>query len=120
MKRIAIAIAGFALAQAGPSLAADTWAVAYGATIVATYSDGHSVKVFVESDHSYSIVPASGETIRGTWADDGSQSCFTIASPAAYAGGAPVCLPSKAYQVGDSFQGQDATGSFTGVIQSGR
>ncbi len=104
---------------AGPA-AADTWSAAYSGTIVATYADGHAVKVFVEPDHSYSIVPASGETIHGTWQDSGGQSCFSITSPAAYAGGAPVCVPDKDYQVGDGFDGQDATGAFHGVISSGR
>ncbi len=109
-----------AAALVGSPAAADTWSAAYGATIVATYSDGHAVKVFVEPDHTYTIVPASGEAIHGTWADNGSQSCFSITSPAAYAGGAPVCLPQKEYQVGDGFDGQDATGAFHGVITAGR
>ncbi len=114
----ALAAGAFGLAAA-PALA-DTWSAAYSGTIVATYSDGHSVNVYVEPDHTYTIVPASGDTISGTWSDDGSQSCFTITAPAEDAGGSPVCIPDKDYQVGDSFQGDDATGHFTGVINSGR
>lgn len=117
--RTIILAAALAVAAASPALA-DTWSAAYAGTITATYADGHAVKVYVEPDHSYSIVPAEGETIRGTWKDGGGQSCFTIVTPAAYAGGAPVCIAAKDYQVGDSFEGEDATGHFTGVIAAGR
>ena len=100
---------------------ADTWSGAYSATIVSTYGDGHVVKVYVEPDHTYRIVPASGEAITGTWADSSSQSCFTITAPAAYAGGAPSCYPLRDYKVGDAFDGVDAQGqSFHGVIAAGR
>ena len=65
---------------AGPA-AADTWTAAYSGTIVATYADGHLVKVFVEPDHTFSIVPASGEALRGTWQDAGGQSCSPSRRP---------------------------------------
>jgi len=104
------------------SASADTWSAAYDGTILSTYSDGHVVKVYVNADHSYSIALPNGGVLKGTWADSGDQSCFTITDPPPKPGTSaqPVCLPVKEYKVGDSFQGEDPTGKFTGVIQAGR
>ena len=104
---------------AGPA-AADTWSTAYSGTIVATYADGHAVKVLVDADHSFAIVTPAGDKLTGTWKDDAGQSCFTITAPAAAAGGPPTCVPSKDYQVGDGFDGKDSTGAFHAVINAGR
>ena len=107
-------------AAAGPA-AADTWSGAYGNTVVATYTDGRVVKIFVEPDHTYTIVPqGGGETIHGTWADGDGKSCFTITAPASAVGGAPACFPIKDYKVGDSFDAVDATGTAHSMITSGR
>ena len=114
----ALALAGAALA-ATPA-AADTWSAAYGGTVVATYADGHAVKVFIEPDHTFTIRPASGDPLQGTWKEDAGQACFTITAPAAAAGGAPTCIPARAYKVGDGFDGKDATGAFHAVINAGR
>ena len=112
---------GAAAALFATSASADTWSGVYDATIVSTYADGHVVRVYVDPDHTYRIVPTSGETIRGTWSDNAYQSCFVIISPAAYAGGAPSCYPLRDYKVGDAFDGVDAAGaSFHGVITAGR
>jgi hypothetical protein len=100
--------------------AAETWSAAYGGTIVATYANGSSVKVFIEPDHTFSIAPPQGDKLSGTWKDEGGQSCFTVTVPAAAAGGAPTCVPDKDYQVGDGFDGKDATGAFHAVINAGR
>ena len=47
----ALALAGAALA-AEPA-AADGWSAAYTGTVVATYADGHAVKVFIEPGHTF-------------------------------------------------------------------
>ena len=104
---------------AGP-VAAGTWSGAYDNTIVSTYDDGRVVNVYVEDDGTYTIVPKTGDTISGTWADDGNESCFTITAPAAATGGDPLCFDKKEYKVGDTFEGTDATGHFTAVIVKGR
>ena len=114
----ALALAGVA-AAAGPA-AAETWSAAYTGTIVATYADGHSVKVFTNPDHSFTITPATGASLHGTWADAAGQTCFTITDPPAAAGGAPTCITDKDYKVGDSFDGKDGTGAFHAVINAGR
>ena len=100
--------------------AADTWTAAYGGTVVATYANGNAVKVLIDADHTFTIVPPTGDKLSGTWKDDGAQSCFTITAPAAAAGGAATCVQSKSYQVGDGFDGKDATGAFHAVVTAGR
>lgn len=107
------------LCASHPALAG-TWDGAYGNTITSTYTDGRVVKVYVESDHTYSIVLPDGSKLRGNWADADGQSCFTITDPPAAPGAKPSCFPLKEYKVGDSFSGQDSTGKYVGVITAGR
>ncbi len=102
-----------------PALA-DTWTGVYGNTIESTYSDGRVVKVYVDADHSYSVVLGDGTTLKGTWADADGQSCFTLTDPAPAPDAKPACFAIKEYKVGDTFSGSDPTGSFTGVIKAGR
>ena len=114
----ALVLADAAIAAA--PAAAGTWDGAYGGTIVATYADGHTVKVFTNADHTFKIQPAAGDPLTGTWKDEATQSCFTITAPAAAVGGPPTCMPLKEYKVGDTFEGKDATGAFHAVITAGR
>jgi hypothetical protein len=114
----ALTILAFCGAVASPALA-DTWSGAYGGTIESTYTDGRVVKVYVNADHSYSIALPNGSMIKGTWAD-GTESCFTPTDPPPAPGTKPICFPLKEYKLGDTFQGEDASGKFTGVIKPGR
>ena len=119
-KTYAGAILVAALVVGVPAIA-DTWSGVYDNTIVSTYDDGHVVDVYVEADHTYTIVPRSGgETISGTWSDKSGESCFTITDPAQYAGGDPLCFALKDYKIGDTFEGKDSTGHFTALIVKGR
>ena len=119
-KRVIASVAAVLAVFVSPSFA-DTWSGAYDNTIVSTYDSGKVVDVYVEPDHTYSIVPRDGsDEITGVWADEGSQSCFTIKEPASYAGGDPLCFPLKDYQVGDTFEGADSTGHFVAKIVKGR
>src|SRR5579871_4538896 len=85
-----------------PVFAADTWSGAYGNTITSTYSDGRVVKVYVEPDHSYSIILPNGSKLKGVWADGDGQSCFTLTDPPPAPGAKPSCFPLKEYKVGDN------------------
>ena len=121
MRNRLIAVASVACVTFFTPVFADTWSAAYDNTIVSTYDDGHVVDVYVEADHSYTIVPRDGsDEISGTWSDDTGESCFKIISPAAYAGGSPLCFPIKDYQIGDTFEGTDSTGHFVAKIVKGR
>jgi hypothetical protein len=109
-----------ALLCAASPAAADTWTGVYGNTITSTYADGRVVKVYVEPDHTYSILLPSGAKLKGTWADANGLSCFTLTDPPPAPGAKPSCFPLKEYVVGDTFSGEDATGKYTGVISAGR
>lgn len=115
-----VTLAGVAVVLMTVPAAADTWTGVYGNTIDATYTDGRTAKVYVEADHTYSIKLPDGTVLKGTWADAGGQSCFTLTDPPAKPGDKPVCFPVKEYKVGDTFSGTDSTGSFTSVIHAGR
>jgi hypothetical protein len=119
MRKSFLAAAALAALTAAPA-AADTWTGAYDGTIVSTYGDGRVVKVYVNADHSYSIALPNGTILKGTWADSGNQSCFTMTDPPSKPGDRPTCFPLREYKTGDTFQGEDPTGQFTGVIQAGR
>jgi hypothetical protein len=108
-------------AAVAASASAGTWDGAYDATIVSTYADGRVVKVWVNADHTYSLLLPDGKTmIKGTWADANGQSCFTATDPPPPAGAKPVCFPIREHKVGDTYGGEDATGKFTSVVQAGR
>src|SRR4029077_4413683 len=119
MSRSLLAIAVLAAIKAAPA-SADTWSGAYGGTIESTYTDGRVLKVYVHADHSYSIALKNGTVLKGTWADAGGLSCFTMTDPPEKPGDKPTCFPIKEYNVGDTCRGEDATGKFTGVIKDGR
>jgi hypothetical protein len=119
MRKLLLAISALA-AIATTSASADTWTGAYGGTIESTYADGRVVKVFVNQDHSYSIALKNGTILKGMWADADGQSCFTMTDPAQKPDDKPTCFPIKEYKVGDTFQGEDSTGRFTGVVKAGR
>jgi len=108
------------LAAAAVPASADTWSAAYNGTIVSTYADGRVVRVYVNPDHSYSIVLPNGNMMRGVWNDANGMSCFNITNPPQPPGARPTCFPVKQYQIGDTFSGQDSTGSFIGKIVPGR
>ncbi len=100
---------------------AGTWDAAYNNTVVSTYADGRVVKVYVNADHTYSLLLPDGKTpIKGTWADTDGQSCFAATDPPPPAGAKPVCFPAMEHKVGEPYSGEDATGKFTSVIQAGR
>jgi hypothetical protein len=117
LKILLVAAVGLAGA---PAAIAGTWTGVYGNTITSTYSDGRVVRVFVEPDHTYSIVLPDGAKLTGTWADAVGQSCFTVTNPPPAPGARPSCFPLKEYKVGDSFSGEDASGKYVGVISAGR
>jgi hypothetical protein len=120
MNKSAFSLAGVAVVLSAVPAAADTWSGAYGNTIDATYTDGRTAKVFVEPDHTYTIKLPDGTILKGRWADAGGKSCFTLTEPAAKPGDKIPCFPVKEYKVGDTFAGEDSTGSFTSVINAGR
>lgn len=111
------AIAAAMFMAAGPALAADPMATAYGNTVVITYGDGTTVKLFIDEGGSYTGESPMGASA-GTWAISGSQTCFTQQSPEATP---PSCSPTVNKNVGDTWQGTGQGGApVTVTIQAGR
>jgi len=118
-------IAGVLAAAAGAALSSgaradDIMAGMYGNTVVAKYSDGRVTKVYIKPGGAYTVV-RNGQTINGTWTDDTKQTCYTETDPAPPAGTKPICVPSMAHKVGDTWQVTDADGkTSTAVVVAGQ
>ena len=111
------AIAAAFLMAAGPALAADAMATAYGNTVVITYGDGTTVKLFIDEGGSYTGDSPMGASA-GTWSISGGQTCFTQTSPEATP---PSCGATVSKNVGDVWQGTGQGGApVTITIQAGR
>ena len=93
-----VAFAGAAFANPNESL--------FGNTVVITSSAGVT-KAMVNADNTYETVLPDGSTVKGTWAIDGANTCYTQTEPAPAADAKPFCSPSEARAVGDAW---DATG----------
>ncbi|MDP1631945.1 MAG: hypothetical protein Q8L66_11060 [Caulobacter sp.] len=111
------AIAAAIFMAAGPALAADPMASAYGNTVLITYADGTEVKIYVDEGGSYSGESPAGQSA-GSWAISGGKTCFTQQSPEATP---PSCSATVNKNVGDSWQSTGQGGApVTVTIVSGR
>ncbi|HRD47304.1 MAG TPA: hypothetical protein PLF78_12560 [Caulobacter sp.] len=115
--RLFASVAIAAALLAGPALAADPMASAYGNTVVIVYGDGTTVNLYVNEDGTYTGSSPAGESA-GTWAISGGQTCFTQSSPEPTP---PSCSKTVNKNVGDSWQGEGQGGApVTISIQAGR
>ena len=81
----------------------------FGNTIECKYPDGQITKVWVEAGGKFTVQPPGApQPSAGTWADDGSTVCYTDSNPAPNM--KPVCSPSTARKVGDSWAVTDPMG----------
>lgn len=101
------AIAAAIFMAAGPALAADPMAAAYGNTVTIVYSDGTTVKLFIDEGGTYTGESPAGQSA-GTWSISGGQTCFTQTSPEATP---PSCGPTVSKNVGDTWQGTGQGGA---------
>ncbi len=92
----------------------------FGNTVVCTYPDGKATKVYLEAGGAYSVVTPDGKSAKGTWADDGTNVCYTQTDPPFGPGEKPVCNSSAAKKVGDSWSVTDPRGGVcTAVLTAG-
>ncbi len=105
---VGLAAALVAFAVAGPALA-DNEAGMYGNTVVCTYPNGGTTKVYLKQGGDYTVI-RGGQTIQGKWTDDGTSICYHETDPAQPSDAKDVCTPSKAYKVGDSWTVTDPVG----------
>jgi hypothetical protein len=102
---------------AGPALAADPMAAAYGNTVLITYGDGTVVKLYIDEGGSYTGDSPAGQSA-GTWAIKGGDTCFTQSSPEAVP---ESCSPTVSKNVGDTWTGTGQGGApVTITIVAGR
>ncbi len=115
--RLFASVAIAAAMLAGPALAADPMASAYGNTVVITYGDGTTVNLYVNEDGTYTGSSPMGESA-GTWAISGGQTCFTQSSPEATPAS---CSKTVSKNVGDTWTSTGQGGAaVTVTIQAGR
>lgn len=112
--RLGWAVSIVTLVLAGAAQA-DNMAGFYGNTVMCTYPNGNVTKVYVESGGQFSVI-RGGQTVAGTWTDDGTNVCYTEINPAPAAGTKPICLASKAWKVGDGWQVTDPTGATCNAV----
>ena len=111
------AIAAAILMAAGPALAADAMSTAYGNTVVITYGDGTTVKLYIDQGGTYTGESPMGSS-SGVWAISGGETCFTQQAPEATP---PSCGPTVSKNVGDTWQGTGQGGApVTITIVAGR
>lgn len=107
-----VAFAGVALADPQANL--------YSNTIVITSAAGVS-KALVNEDHSYATTFPDGKVVKGSWAVQGDQVCYTQTDPAPAATDKPICVENEERKVGDTWEAPGADGKPMKVmLQAGR
>lgn len=123
MKRILAGVA-FAAVSASLAIAADDpMASRYGNTVVVKTADGKEFgRLYYDADHKAVRKMANGQELKGTWAMEGANLCFTQVEPApAKPEEAKQCAPfSGAKNVGDSWEVTTPQGKLTATLQKGR
>ena len=98
------------VAFVGVAFADSPIASLFGNTVVITSAAGVT-KAMVNADHSYSTVMPDGSTLKGTWAENGDNTCYTQTDPAPAADYKPFCAPNVARAVGDTWDAKGPDGS---------
>ncbi len=112
-------LAAAATVLAGSAAMADMSGMT-GNTVVCTYPDGKATHVYPEAGGGYSVVTPDGKSVKGTWADDGTNVCYTQTDPPFGPGEKPVCNSSAPKKVGDSWSVTDPRGGVcTAVLTAG-
>ena len=89
-----------------------------GNTAVCSAPNGGVTKVYTDTAASYSIVLPGGQSMKGTVKDDGTKICYTQTDPAT--SDPPVCTPSVARKVGDTWEVQAQGSSQHCSLQAGK
>jgi hypothetical protein len=98
------------VAFAGAAYAAGMNENLIGNTVVITSSAGVT-KAKVNADNTYETHLADGSVVKGTWAVDGDNTCYTQTDPAPSAEMKPFCAPNEARAVGDTWSAKGPDGS---------
>jgi hypothetical protein len=98
------------VAFAGVAFAAGPNENLIGNTVVITSASGVT-KAMINADNTYTTVLADGSTVKGTWAAEGDNTCYTQTDPAPAADAKPFCTPNEARAVGDTWESKGPDGS---------
>jgi hypothetical protein len=98
------------VAFAGVAFAAGMNENLFGNTVVITSKAGVT-KAMVNADNTYETHLADGSVVKGTWAVDGDNTCYTQTEPAPAADAKPFCTPNEARAVGDKWSAKGPDGS---------
>ncbi|MGV8996737.1 MAG: hypothetical protein ACOH12_07320 [Parvibaculaceae bacterium] len=98
------------VAFAGSAFAASMNENLIGNTVVITSASGVT-KAMVNADKTYETHLADGKVIKGTWAEDGANTCYTQVDPAPAATMKPYCVANEARKVGDKWEAKGPDGS---------
>ncbi len=109
--RILYSVLVASVAFAGAAFAADNSAL-FGNTVVITSATGVT-KAVVNADHTYATTLPDGKTVKGTWAAEGDNTCYTQTEPAPAADAKPFCAKNEDRKVGDSWEAKGPDGSTT-------
>jgi hypothetical protein len=120
MFRIPLAIA--LVAAASPSVAADPSTLveaAFGNTIISTYPDGRSGKLWLQPDGGYSALGPSADRSNGRWWLKDNRICLKQAHPFAF--GYVYCTVLSQFETGASWVTKAVTGETLRItLASGR
>ncbi|HEX8569704.1 MAG TPA: hypothetical protein VF699_07250 [Caulobacteraceae bacterium] len=105
-----VAVAVFSLAVAAPALAQDKGLLepAFKNTIVSTYPDGRTAKLWLNSDGTYRAQGRRGKPSSGRWTLKGERICLKQSKP--MAGPFSYCTNVKRGGVGTSWSAKAVTG----------
>jgi hypothetical protein len=102
------ALAISTLSHAAPIKGAEKVSGAFGNTIVSTYPDGRTGRLWLHEDGSYSAKGRKGDPSSGHWSVKGEKVCLKQAKPMAVP--FSFCTGMGAAKVGASWDGKAVTG----------
>ena len=108
--RVFFSVLVASVAFAGAAFAASPIESLFGNTVVITSTSGVT-KAMVNADNTYETLMPDGKSVKGTWAADGDNTCYTQTEPAPGADYKPFCTANVARAVGDTWESKGPDGT---------
>lgn len=119
MVRASVTALAAAFILAGPAAAQAALEPAFKNTIVSTYPDGRTAKLWLNKDGTYRAEGRRGKPSSGRWSVKGEKVCLKQSKP--FAGPFSYCTPIRSGGVGTSWAAKAVTGEPIKVtVVSGR
>ena len=104
----ALLAGAMALAPGAQAAAPAVVSEAFGNTIISTYPDGRTARLWLHADGTYSAKGRRGDPSSGRWSIKGPKVCLKQSKP--FAAPFSFCTPFSDARVGASWQGKAVTG----------